>query len=116
MQYLMIFAGAVIALLERYLSAYTRKDFYFAIFLQKNLPLFVFNLVAGFTFVAAIDIANTGFKLIFNGFDYTLITWLCVGTLAHYIWKMLIATFRILFENVIKKFGKPSGNKYNDNM
>ena len=49
----MIFAGALIAMLERFTSAQKRKDFSWKEFLNKNLAMFIFNIIAGCSIVLA---------------------------------------------------------------
>ena len=116
MDYLMISLGAVIALLERYVSAKNKfKGRYdIVVFLGNNVPLFLFNLIAGIAFVIALNSANPDFAISAEGWDVTLIVWLCVGALAHYIWKLLISGFKVAYNGLIKKLIKTNGNDYNN--
>ena len=109
MEYLMIFSGALIALLERAMSAFNKTDFSFKLFLRKNLPLFIFNLIAGCSFVLAISSMNHE-PIMAYGENITLLVWLAVGALAHYVWKLIISAFRLIFKNLANKLIKSNGN------
>ena len=105
MNYLLITLGAIIALLERFVSAYGKQGFNFKKFLHLNIGLFLLNFIVGVSSVIAIYNLNDGFVVKFDGWDATGIFWLMVGALGHYIWKLLIVSFK---KFVIEKLSKKS--------
>ena len=114
MDYLMISLGAVIALLERYVSAQSKRNFHFGIFLRKNLPLFLFNLVAALGFMLAFTHYNQDFQFIEGKDVLTGFLWLGLGALSHYVWKLFIGAFKLITKNFLNKITKNTGNDYNN--
>lgn len=109
MMYLMIFAGALIAMLERFTSAQKKKDFSWNEFLNKNLAMFIFNIIAGCSIILAF---LEGAKPIYwEGINLKFGIALIIGSNGHYVWKMLVNVFKIVFDKQLKKLENGSNDR-----
>jgi hypothetical protein len=94
MNYLLVFSGALIALLERFVSAYAKQGFKFSKFVQLNIGLFLLNVFVGMSAIIAIYEFNDGFLVKFQNWDATGIFWLMIGAIGHYVYKLVLTFFR----------------------
>lgn len=108
MNYLLVFLGALIALLERYVSGYGKPGFSLAKFIQLNAGLFLLNLVVGISAILAIYEFNDGFLVKFENWDATGIFWLMIGAIGHYVWKLILSFFK---KFVVDKFSPKKKGK-----
>lgn len=100
MIYLFVILGALLSLFERYLSGYLKPDFTWKEFIKRNLPLSLFNMVAGITIVAAITISNPDFVVHAGTADVTIIVFAVVGYIGHYAFKLIVAAVTALIKKL----------------
>ena len=108
MTLLLILLGTFIAIFERFATASKKTDFHFKVFFQKNWTLFVMHLLTSLSlyfavFHGEVDPIWTIKSINFNAFYLVVVI---TGASSLYAWKLLMSTYKLIFEKLLNKILK----------
>lgn len=108
MTLLLILLGTLIGIFERFMTASGKSDFNLKLFFKKNWALFTLHFLTSISIYFAVFHGEMQPVWLIKSinFDAFNLVALITGAISLYVWKLLISTYKLIFNNIIKRITK----------